>query len=68
MKYVADIKRYLTYFFYVCKVMTAKFETYVSPESRTITLIPEQCVLALSGYGSNEELLEDPDDYIDFFE
>lgn len=48
--------------------MTAKFETYVSPESRTITLIPEQCVLALSGYGSNEELLEDPDDYIDFFE
>lgn len=48
--------------------MAAKFETYVSPESRTITLVPEQCVLALSGYGSNEELLEDPDDYIDFFE
>lgn len=48
--------------------MTAKFETYVSPESRTISLVPEQSVLALSGYGSNEELLEDPDDYIDFFE
>lgn len=68
MKYVADIKRYLTYFFYVCNVMKAKFETYVSPESRSIVLIPEQCVLALSDYGSNEELLEDPDDYIDFFE
>lgn len=42
--------------------------TYKSPEVALITLISEQCVLASSGFGSTEELLEDPNDYIDFFE
>ena len=42
--------------------------TYTSPEVTLITLISEQCILSSSGYGSTEELLEDPNDYIDFFE
>lgn len=48
--------------------MKTQNNTYRSPEVTLITLIPEQCILASSGFGSTEELLEDPNDYIDFFE
>lgn len=41
---------------------------YSAPDMIVISLEPEQAVLAGSSIGSNEELLEDPSDYIDFFE
>ncbi|MBQ8573840.1 MAG: hypothetical protein IJ450_03200 [Bacteroidales bacterium] len=48
--------------------MKTNVEKYTSPKADVIVLISEECVLAGSGLGGNEELLEDPDDYIDFFE
>ena len=41
---------------------------YSSPEMTIIVLDTEQCMLAGSSIGGNEELLEDPRDYTDFFE
>lgn len=41
---------------------------YQTPQVRIITMVTEQCILSGSSLGGNEELLEDPDDYIDFFE
>jgi len=48
--------------------MKTFFEKYKSPKAEIIDIISEQCLLTASGLGSNDELLEDPDDYIDFFE
>ena len=44
------------------------FPKYASPKTEIIDMLAEQCFLTASGLGSNEELLEDPNDYIDFFE
>lgn len=41
---------------------------YTSPKMTIIALEAEQCLLTGSGLGGNEELLEDPQDYTDFFE
>lgn len=48
--------------------MDTKLNKYASPEMEIIGMLSEQYMLTVSGLGSNEELLEDPDDYIDFFE
>lgn len=44
--------------------MNKRYAIYSSPEMTLIALEAEQFLLA----SSNEELLEDPEDYIDFFE
>lgn len=48
--------------------MNTANNTYSSPEMNIIALESEQCLLTGSGIGGNEELLEDPSDYTDFFE
>lgn len=48
--------------------MKTKKIKYSAPDMIVLFLEPEQAILAGSGIGSNEELLEDPSDYIDFFE
>lgn len=48
--------------------MKTQNHNYTSPEVTFITLITEQCILSASSLGGNEELLEDPDSYFDFFE
>lgn len=42
--------------------------TYSPPETAIITVEAESCIMSLSSIGSNDELLEDPNDYVDFFE
>ncbi len=56
------------HFFYICRTMIINFPKYASPKTEIIDMLAEQCFLTASGLGSNEELLEDPNDYIDFFE
>lgn len=41
---------------------------YSSPKVAVIAIESEQMLLTGSGIGGNEELLEDPRDYTDFFE
>lgn len=41
---------------------------YTSPEVAVITVEIESSLMTLSSLGSNDELLEDPNDYVDFFE
>lgn len=41
---------------------------YIAPAIEAIAFEAEQYVFSLSGLGDTEELLEDPDDYTDFFE
>lgn len=48
--------------------MKTVLKKYKSPKAEVIDIISEQCLLTTSGLGSNDELLEDPDDYTDFFE
>lgn len=48
--------------------MNTKLDKYASPKMEIIDMLSEQCLLTASSLGSNEELLEDPNDYIDFFE
>lgn len=42
--------------------------SYDAPFIEVICFEPEQYVFSLSDLGDTEELLEDPDDYVDFFE
>lgn len=42
--------------------------SYDAPFIKVIRFEPEQYVLSLSDLGDTEELLEDPSDYVDFFE
>ena len=48
--------------------MTTENYIYTSPEMTVIALESEQWLLSGSRIGENEELLEDPRDYTDFFE
>lgn len=48
--------------------MTTENYIYTSPEMTVIALESEQWLLSGSSIGGNEELLEDPQDYTDFFE
>lgn len=48
--------------------MNKEMAKYSSPEMVVIAIETDQAVLTGSGIGGNEELLEDPRDYIDFFE
>ena len=48
--------------------MNTETNKYSSPEIAIIVIESEQAVLAGSGIGGNEELLEDPRDYTDFCE
>lgn len=48
--------------------MNKELAKYSSPEMAVIVIEPDHAVLTGSGIGGNEELLEDPRDYIDFFE
>lgn len=41
---------------------------YIAPAIEAIAFEAEQYVFSLSSLGDTEELLEDPDDYTDFFE
>ena len=41
---------------------------YIAPAIEAMAFEAEQSVFSLSGLGDTEELLEDPDDYTDFFE
>ncbi|MBQ8811496.1 MAG: hypothetical protein IJZ70_04215 [Bacteroidales bacterium] len=42
--------------------------TYISPEVTVMALETESYLMASSSLGGNDELLEDPNDYVDFFE
>lgn len=48
--------------------MDTRHDKYSSPQMSIINIESEQVFLTGSSIGSNEELLEDPKDYIDFFE
>ena len=48
--------------------MTTENHIYTSPETTVIALESEQWLLSGSRIGGNEELLEGPRDYTDFFE
>ncbi len=48
--------------------MKTEKHNYLSPEMIVIALESEQMIFAGSSIGGNEELLEDPSDYVDFFE
>lgn len=48
--------------------MRTEKRNYSSPEMIIIALESEQMIFTGSGIGGNEELLEDPSDYVDFFE
>ncbi len=48
--------------------MNTGTKKYSSPEIAIIAIESEQALLTSSGIGGNEELLEDPSDYTDFFE
>ena len=48
--------------------MDTRHDKYSSPQMSIINIESEQVFLTGSGIGSNEELLEDPKDYIDFFD
>jgi hypothetical protein len=48
--------------------MNTETKKYHSPEVTVIVIESEQMLLTGSGIGGNEELLEDPSDYTDFFE
>ena len=66
--YFCEFVTLLINFFYICSTMDTRLNKYTSPEMEIIGMLSEQYMLTVSGLGSNEELLEDPDDYIDFFE
>jgi hypothetical protein len=48
--------------------MNTENHIYSAPEMIVISMESEQCLLTSSSIGGNEELLEDPRDYTDFFE
>lgn len=54
--------------FLILQTMDTRHDKYSSPQMSIINIESEQVFLTGSGIGSNEELLEDPKDYIDFFE
>lgn len=48
--------------------MINELPKYESPKTEVVDVLAERCFLTASSLGNNEELLEDPNDYIDFFE